>query len=484
MSKIQPTNVQDTEFVQLYSKMADALGVSGVVGRNPSALLSIQLPGVSVPPGLNPNDPETQYYISNFLNVALECDYVATAKVASVSDTYKLILDSKETPDVSLSAKEKDELHAARKLLFDHGGQPTAEYDSYFKCATDYFAAQDAFDVAEATQRNGGPTVPPSVRDALKAAEHAWDTTGHKLTVEEALATIIKYEGREPLLYWQNLTDRFARHTKMLKNGSTYQEIDSFPRYQDWFKQDLWTPFSFDERDYDRQRRSGGTGMNAGRACCCSFSNLDRSRRVQHLNAKGICGFGPGLGSCRPTPDYTARHDHNVILASWREDSADDERPLPQELRTTAVKLDCSFKRINILRPWMDSAVFSSRLWRWSPSGIGFGITISTGGSVAGNKPATGVMPVLPTTALIAKDIVLTSSSGPLRDWLKRQFAEGRVVRYGPFRFNAVRDLNSKALVSGSPAIAVASGGPQMFGYISAIFSECPNPDLTLPWPT
>lgn len=131
-----PPQDDSANFVQLYSKLAESLGAAGVVGQNPAALVSIQLPGVVVPPGLDPDDPATQYLISNLLNVTLECNYVVTNKAALVSDVYKLILDGKETPDVELTKKQLEELKHAQEQLYDREShQPTAKFLAYQNCA-------------------------------------------------------------------------------------------------------------------------------------------------------------------------------------------------------------------------------------------------------------------------------------------------------------------------------------------------------------
>ena len=190
MFRSVPDQLQQAEFVQLYSKMAQTLALSGVVGQSPSALLSIQIPGVVVKPGLDPNDPETEYYVSNFLNLTLECNYVATAKAASVSDVYKLILDGKELPLIDLSPAEKKMLAEARAYLFDATGEPTPQYTAYIDYGQRYFAAQDALEAAQASHDNGGPKVSASIKEAFAKASENWLDKGHKEDVDRARAVI------------------------------------------------------------------------------------------------------------------------------------------------------------------------------------------------------------------------------------------------------------------------------------------------------
>ena len=94
-------------------------------------------------------------------------------------------------------------------------------------------------------------------------------------------------------------------------------------------------------------------------------------------------------------------------------------------------------------------------------------------------------MPVLPMVALLAKDIKVTTASARAADWVGSNLRAGRTVRYGPFVLDEVAPApEGVRMASGAPAKAQLSGAPQIFGYISTIFPESPNPDLTIPWPT
>jgi hypothetical protein len=488
MFRSVPDQLQQAEFVQLYSKMAQTLALSGVVGQSPSALLSIQIPGVVVKPGLDPNDPETEYYVSNFLNLTLECNYVATAKAASVSDVYKLILDGKELPLIDLSPAEKKMLAEARAYLFDATGEPTPQYTAYIDYGQRYYAAQDALEAAQASHDNGGPKVSASIKEAFAKASENWLDKGHKEDVDRSLAVIEQLEGKDPFPYWQALAKKFKLHTRTLDNGSEYQRVTSLPPYEQWFDMDLWTPFSFDANDYRNQRRSGGTGMKGDGCCCCSpkpsFESSGEHGRIA-MAAQPRAGFGPGFGLNRPQP----RPDASLILSAFGEGTAVVDTYAPEPARDgfseDELKLECSFKRINIVRPWMDANVFYSRFWRWSQQSIGWGIILSTGGTVAGNQPASGVIPVLPMAALLAKDIKVTTASARVAGWAEGHLKAGRSVRYGPFLLEDVAPApEGLMMASGAPATARLSGAPQIFGYISTIFPESPNPDLTIVWPT
>jgi hypothetical protein len=480
MFESHQNGADDAEFVQLYSKMAQTLAVSGVVGQNPSALLSIQIPGVVVPPGLNPDDPETEYYVSNLLNTSVECNYVVTPKAGLTSDVYKLILDGKETPLVDLTPLQKEELRLAEEYLYEPGGGITPAFQAYIDCAEIFYAAQDALFADEATYKNGGPEVPPAARERYEQAKALWRGQGHKNQVDEALATIRQLQGRNTHVYWQALADRFGRSTLRLENGSEFQRVDSLPRYKEWFKDELWTPFTFDEKDYTRQPRSGGTGMHGRCRCCC-----DGDGSTGRWDGAGMADADEGSSKAgsNKAGSNKAWLDQSWMLAASAGARGGAERG-PAAGVAGQMTLKCSIKRVIIVRPWMDVSVFHSRLWKWSPHSIGRGIVISTGGSVAGNQIATGVLPVLPTTALLAKDIEVTTTSQAMLDWMRTHLQAGQKVRYGPFLLDEIRSPRESERASIPAIVGVASGAPELFGYISTIFGKCPNPDMSLPWPS
>jgi hypothetical protein len=461
-------DAKDAEFIQLYSKLARTLGVFGVVGQSPSALLSVHVPGIVIPTSLDPNDPETEYYLSNLLNAALECNYVVTPKAGTVSDVYKLILDGKETPLIDLTERQKMELREAERYLIEPGERFTPAYEAYIACAEVFFAAQDTLLSDEATYKNGGPEVPPAVRQRYEDALSNWRENGNKETVENALAIIRQLQARDPYIYWQALADRFRRHTEHLRNGSEFQRIDSLPRFKEWFRDEAWAPFVFDERDYHHQDRSGGTGMHGQCRCCCcekvveSAEDLASAIRLQVSNA--------------------AWKDHRSMLVAMGPELAPIERR--QGVVAGEMTLSCFIKRVTIVRKWMDTAVFYSRFWKWSPQSIGRGIVISTGGSVMGNKIATGVLPVLPTTAIIAKDIEVSIRSEDALKWLQQKIEMDHTIRFGPFLLNAVHAAYREDGFGKVIQVGSAVGAPQLLGFISTIFDKCPNPDPLVPWPS
>lgn len=433
--------------LQLYNKLATALSLRGVVGQDSKSLLSLQVPGLDIRPGMDPKDPRTQYYVSNALDRTLLCSWEVVQGSATITDVYKAILDGKETPVVSLSPEQRAQLDRAELLLTHADGQPTEKYIAYEARQLAYLTALDDYEAAAATYENGGPPVPKTLLLKLLAAEKAWANEGFKREVESAMAVIEALEGLEPAHLWRKLATRFRDYTRELDPamGSQFQYVTSNPPYEQWFDSNGWSDFRFDPTDFENQKGTGGGGLNGAGCCCC-----------------GCHGTNDALAS---------RARSSAFLASRPAEGGPDD-PLP--FSPTAFKLTARLRRIDIIRPWLDANIFYSRAWRWSEASVAYGVVVSTGGDVAGRLPPTGVMPVLPTTAILAADIAIAWDDGDVTlDQVRRRLSQGHEVRIGPFRLTELPAEHHEITIP----------GPQLIGFVSQLIPKCPNPDPLLTWP-
>ncbi|MBV9959395.1 MAG: hypothetical protein JO360_13295 [Acidobacteria bacterium] len=424
-------------FVQLYSKLAATFSVRDAVGDDSPSMLSVMIPGLYINQHLDVNDPQTQYYISNALSPTLECSWILREGVGTVTDIYKSILDGKETPLVSLTPGQKQELDEAMAYLFLPDDEPTPAYEAYQTYELKYLEALDAYEQAWSTEQNGGANVPPNIIAELELASTEWTELGHKGDVERALRIVSEYEALEPALYWARLADLYRRWTRVAGTDSEFQLIHSLPPYEQWFSEFGWTDFHFDDKDFANQQRSGAVGTESGCSCGCPTAN--------------------------PPPGF---------LASASGDFRRDARRIEGEpLRFV---LACRLRRVEIIRPWMNTDLFFSRAWRWSPASVSYGNMVSTGGDLAGSVVPTGRMPVLPQTAVLARDVKIEwQDDGTLFRELAAQAAAGDELAFGPFR------LTGAAFDSGH----IDMPDPQLFGFLSVILPKCPNPDPNLQWP-
>ncbi len=428
-----PADQEAKLFVQLYSKLATALSVAGTVGDDSTSILSLQIPGLEILGHLDPNDPRTQYYVANALNPTLHCSWEVVRGAATVTDVYKSILDGKEVPIVKLTQEQLLLLRDAQTYLTGSDGQPSPAYREYEHYQLRYLEALDDYEAARATQTNGGPCVPKCLERRLEQACEAWKDEGHRDRVEQAIAVIGQYEALEPELFWKRLAERYREYTRTVDEHNEFQFVTCTPPYEHWFNPDGWSSFTFDSLDFDNQARSGGVGIGA-ETCCCGGGG---PRFPVDDPATRIVPLAPGVG---------------------------------EQFRLTA-----RLRRVEIVRPWMDANVFYGRAWRWSQASVAYGVTVASGGNIAGRVVPTGVMPVLPTTAILGADIeIYLQDGGPLSTAFHAHRQAGLEMRFGPFRI-------TKAEVSGEHHITMP--GTYLLGFISEILPKCPNPDPLLHWP-
>lgn len=435
---LTPEDFDAELFAQLYSKLATGFSAAQTVAERSGALLSLMVPGQYVKQNLDPDDPGTQYVLSNLLNPAPACSWVVRYGAANVTEVYEAVLNGKETPLTHLTTRQREELAAARALVFQPDGTPTALYGRYPGCQEVYLTASDDYEMALATERNGGRKVPPEVREALDRALERWRVDGHRDDVDLAFATIDQYDALEPALFWQRLGERFGQWTRPYGVGGHYQHTDASPPYRQWFTDDGWSAFTFDQLDFAHQDRSGGAGLEPCRCRC-------------------RCGDDPA-------PAHGGFHRASTA-------DFDDGERVPTAL-PARFRLTCELRRVEIIRPWLDPLVLHSRAWRWSRASGTYGVRISTGGDLVGSLVPTGVMPLLPITAVLARKVEIEWSDGG--SWADRLARPGGAeLRFGPFRLTGATAVDDH----------ISMPDPQLVGYLSEVLPRCPDPDPRLPWP-
>jgi hypothetical protein len=427
-------------FAQLYSKLAATVSAAQTVGARNDQLLSVMLPGQYLEQNLDPTDPYTQYLLSNVLNPTLECAWVVRRGAATIADVYETVLNGKEAPLVELSPRQRRDLDEATALLYEPDGTPTAFYQDYLADQDLYVSALDRYEEATATARNGGPPVPPAVRAALDAAGRRWREHGHRADVDRAALTIDELAAFEPEVYWHELATRFRASTRRYDEDSDYQHTTTAPPYPRWFDDEGWIAFTFDLNDFNHQDRSGGIGVGDGCDDRCPGPLRPGAYGGFHSSASGFT-----VDSLRLPTGVPARF---VLTAELR--------------------------RIEIRRSWLNPLVLHSRAWRWSPASASYGVVVSSGGNLAGSVVPTGVMPVLPTSALLARNVIIDwSDDGELARAYGQRRTLGHDLRWGPLRLGRASNVGGH----------IEARDPQLIGYVSQLLPRCPDPDPRLPWP-
>lgn len=159
---------------------------------------------------------------------------------------------------------------------------------------------------------------------------------------------------------------------------------------------------------------------------------------------------------------------------TWRFQTATaGTAPQPGGPGPDTVTLTAQVKRVSITRPWLDAGIFHSHAW-FLPKTGGF-TTVSTG-NVEDKDP--GIMPLLVTGVLLAKEVLLTAVTG--QGTGRREAPKA----FGPFALATPAQTRGLPLhpfvTSYGNALSVRVEGAQIIGFFCEFVPKAPTPDPNL----
>jgi hypothetical protein len=155
------------------------------------------------------------------------------------------------------------------------------------------------------------------------------------------------------------------------------------------------------------------------------------------------------------------------------------------KMNQTDLDFSCKLMRVSLDRSWMNPLVFSCSAWRWA-KGPAYGTVFSSGADFKGGIAPTGTMTVIPTAAILSKDLKITGSfDNTIVDEMNRYITAEASVGIGPFAISGQFNMeHHKGSVKGSIASnGIEAKDVQIVALICEVLPKCPDPDNTLPWP-
>ncbi|MDR3671367.1 MAG: hypothetical protein P4L36_10995 [Holophaga sp.] len=381
----------------MYTKFA----ASFTRGSGPGTeFLVLAVPGVP----LVPADLKNPAYISTMLDQVPLPSRSYRPSGYLYSSVYGKVLTRAAVTRYQVAADRNLALKAKR-MMFDRSrpGQVTRDYAAYLKYEAEYAAALDARTIAQAESRGTRKPVSPSLDQAVQTARKTWEQRGSKVKIDNALKALRKtYDSNAPVLF-EELRSAFENAQEPSgEDGEPWLPVLANPPVEEWLSPKGWHPWAFHQSDC----RPGAPGA-AG-----------------PLPPGRIQGDGP-------------------VPADW----------------TPSMTLTVEVKRVNILRPWMDTAIFSVHTWRMLDS-AGFSV-VSTGNPA---DPDPGPMPILITGILLARRLTLTGAGPSAKGTQKRP------ARLGPFSL-----AGAKPPSGGGTVITVPD--PQIIAFFCQIVPKSPTPN-------
>jgi hypothetical protein len=261
-------------------------------------------------------------------------------------DVYREVLTRAKVAAPALSEAEAERLAAAQGLLRDaETGEATAAYQRYLDLQEAYLQARERFTSAKLTAENSDDAVVAAEWHATQErlqvdvdrALEEWRTRGGKAAIEDALATVARLSGL-------NLETRFA---------------DAI----------------------DRLDRAERTGLAAGTGTFFDTAYLPRGM------------FAPGAVWTKLVLDAS---EIESLTAAARETAPDLEEIAGTDDDFQIRRLSVEIGRAEVLRPWFDQELITSRAWRWRNDAEPLS---------DGSDPPDGSMPAYVTAMIFARNL-------------------------------------------------------------------------------
>lgn len=437
-----PSDPNTVMIQQIYSKISDVISAGSSAQSPGHSFLVLAAPGIFLDPGLDLDNVDDQYLWASVLNRVPTPTFIYGDTGQSIDSLVDLILQGKELPLVELNPAQRAKLQAALAVIMTPNQDPTPEYKKYETYEIAYYTALTAFQEAVANSKNDGIPIPPVVQKNLDSAKRNWETFGFRQKIDNAYATINNLQGLDPNNWWQKMRNRFDVCQVRASSG-TFALTSTFPKYQNIFEDKGWTSFSFSKGDFENQES------------------------VKAINAGGGVSANYGLFRASAEASYGSEQGY-------------------KKSSSTNISVAAEIFRLQINRPWLDPLVFRSRAWRWS-SLSPLTEPVSNGADASlGNTPV-GVMTLLPTSVIIARNVVISGDfSQEEQNWLKEKVDTKASVGWGPFSISGnYNQSKDEKMSQGTAAGAkISNADPQIIGWYCSVLPMCPNPDPSLPWPT
>lgn len=350
---------EDTQaqLTELYKKMSLLL-LGGEAGAR--SMMVLANPGLSISDGFSETKTADNEILDAIVDVAPQPQAVFAKSTSTLSGVWKDILDNRHpvNPPQELSPAEKEEIQA----IAAHIAPGSAATKAYETGADNYYDALANLEDARAAAAASGTAVSSTFESKLSRALTAWEGQGRKEEYEGKMERIRELDARDGNAWWSSLRQRFTA----ARRGDGYRAT-VFPRPSTWLKagNQTWTQITF----------------KAG-------EKVDESK----LNSEEIKASVHGKqGPFSADIDFS-KVDREFTSLFGRKDLA----------------ISMEAKRVDIVRPWLDTAVFSNRGWKLNAA-AGGNMVISYG-SMARNQAQPTSLPLLVTSFILVRNLKLSTN--------------------------------------------------------------------------
>jgi len=449
----QPDNVQMMS--GLYQKLSDyiTLGHNSPVAGNTYFMLAA--PGIILDPSRNPVDnPSDNYIVSQLLDsiptpswitqpqseaAAFKFGTFTVDNLLTAGAIYEHIVDFKELPKIKRSDADEANLIAIKDQLYDSNGEPKGKYALYNTLLAAYNKADLAVTKAVQDKRPDSEII--DAKNLRQAAQDRLDSV--RSDVETLLEKQSILENKLPDAWWLRVKRELSA-AQITSALAKFYPVTPDIAYQVWFQTNTsWHGITMTSSDIERTTYNSST----------------------HIGGSGGLNFGFWSVGAGGTFDRdTGRQDISVKNAT----------------------IQIEVIRVQLYRPWLNGLILQSRNWRMG-SGSQFSEDISDGGDPSRGVPPKGIMPMIPTEVLLARNVTVSGEwSKDVSSFCNTHFQENHSVGWGPFTFGGNYENRTSSSYYHGQAVGnkIISPGVQIIGFYCKVLGKMPNPDPNLNWET
>ena len=431
-ARAQDVNAESQKlWSNFYILLANMVRGSNEDNRGSDKMFVLNMPGVFVPGTWGEPSEEDRWTAWMLLNQSLEFNPVRDSKSQMpsraemaqlgrkpLSEVWSMITE-KGVPDPGppLTPAQKQKLQSLRDLCND---ETSARMKAYIEDRNAYLEAEtekeDAI-FASYAEKKGGRVAPAILRKATDA-EARWKNNGYKGEIEVALQELHELSNADPRVHWlnlrQDLKDAMVPSVKVPR-------VITIPQMEHWASDSGWIKFTFKMSDTANAKNSNKSDFSYG--------------------AKVKIGFYKGGGSASGSS------------SAMKELNSDK-----------SMSISLEFKKVLIIRPWLDWDVFLSNKW-------------SLAGSLISDGNGKGLLPLVTNAFILVRNVTFKSKAiEKYKTELEKEFHSSANASYGPFSVNASKNTESKSETGGKKEAKgeITIKDPQIIGYFGTVVPKCP----------
>jgi hypothetical protein len=430
--------------------------------QSSTTVLSLMKPGLAISskdfrnpwtPGNSTGSQDAAVNTARLVDVAPKMSTIYTDSGNLISQVYKQILDGVSIPAQPPNPAIEKQLSDADAVLYrtvnvadPETGQLTPKrvetqlYRDYLDNLAAYSAARVAYTGAyleaqkTATGKNTWPLIAATLQIPVRTAFDRWRGAGAD-KVEQANAIINTSTQNALQKAWDQAKKQYEGYGAVLDDpgtGLSAPIVRSTLLPSDW---------------HSSSRTTGWTTFDS------ASSNVATNRSSDYKSGGGSAGFSLGLFSIGGSGGHTKTSQH-----------ASSE--------TNNLRISFQYSLVTIRRPWMTFNLLATQ--SWSLGNLFKKGTVSKGTKGADNQ---GAMPLLPTSFVVVKDVVI-SASWSKADWdlITSKTSGGGGFAIGPFSIGGsyAHSSSKETFTSAMAGGKITVPGTQIIGFISQVVPFTP----------